>query len=695
MIITPEQIDKLLTRVRRPSRYIDGEVGAVNKPWDKTKVKWCLVFPDTYEIGMSNVGLSILYDILNSQEGIFADRAFAPWVDMEQAMREDGVPLWGLTSRRSLDEFDIIGITLPYELVATNILNILDLGGIPLLASERGNRHPIIIGGGAGAFNPGPLEDFFDAFFLGDGEEAVLEISKVTPLRNIPGIYVPGGTAPVRRSVVGDLNASQFPTRPIVPYMRVVHDRVGVEIQRGCVHGCRFCQAGFLYRPMRQRAPLTIERLAAEGARNTGHEEISFLSLSAGDHACLPDIIRDTAEELSSMWVNITLPSLRVETLTPEAINVLKRSLHGGFTLAPEAGTERLRRVINKGNTEEDLLATIDRVFATGWRLLKLYFMIGLPTETDDDVRAIADLAHKALNIGRRYRRDITITVSASTFVPKAHTPFQWARQISMDETVRRQKILMDSIRGRNFELKWHSARTSFLEGVFARGDKKLSKILLEAWRSGARFDAWDETFKFDAWMEAFKKCGIDPDEYLRERGLDECLPWNHLFAELDKDFLKKEYTRGLNAEPTPDCLSGPCTGCGVCEGGVPNVTPAEAGAQTVLKKMDSDFRRNDGFCIKDNKFNFILSKTGRAKWLSHLELMQVLRRALRRAGLRVAYSQGFHPHMKLSVAPALKVGEEGASLSLNVTSCVAIEPGDFAARLNKELPEGVLVGVG
>ncbi len=575
------KIDHILEKVRRPSRYIGGEINSFNKPWSEASVRWCLAFPDVYEIGMSNTGLGIIYNVLNQEKDILADRVFAPWIDMEAVMREEGIPLWGLESRRPVKDFDVIGITLPYELTYTNIITILDLAGVPHRSKDRDENDPFVIGGGVMAFNPEPVAPFFDAILLGDGERAVLEINKVLRIKkkglskseilkklaDIEGVYVPGISKSVNKSIVPNIDSAQFITRPVVPFMNIVHDRVGVEIQRGCARGCRFCQAGYVYRPVRQRSPETIKKLSACALETSGHEDLSFLSLSAGDYQGLPALLKDIAEAHAEPWINITLPSLRVETLTPEVLGVLKRSLRGGFTLAPEAGSERLRRVINKGNTEEDLLKTIDQVFSLGWRQLKLYFMIGLPTETIEDVEAIISLANKAFDIGRRHRRDISFTTSISTFVPKPHTPFQWCGQLSIEDTLVRQDMLKKSLRRRGMELKWHGAKMSYIEGVMSRGDSSLADVIEKAWRRGARFDAWDDQMKFETWMEVLTEKEVDPKNFVeRERSLDEKLPWNHLYTQLDRDFLKSEYQKAISGEFTDDCVTGKCSNCGVCD---------------------------------------------------------------------------------------------------------------------------------
>lgn len=693
-------IDSLLSKVRRPSRYIDGEVNAYKKPWDKVDLRWCLAFPDAYEIGMSNVGLEILYHVINSQKDVLADRVYSPWIDMESAIREENAQLWGLESKKPLKDFDIIGITLPYELTYTNILTMLNLASIPFYSKERGDEYPLIIGGGVGAFNPEPIADLFDLIVLGDGEEIVLKISEIVKtagskkeainkIAGLKGVYVPSlnnGSEQVQKAIVSDINNVPYTTKPLVPFMHVVHDRVGVEIQRGCARACRFCQAGYIYRPVRQRTPQKIEELASCGIKNSGNEDLSFLSLSAGDYELLPQILKNVAAENKEQWTNISLPSLRVETLTPEILKILSRSLKGGFTLAPEAATERLRSVINKGNTEAELLSTIDKVFASGWRLLKLYFMIGLPTETLDDVRAISDLAHKAYNIGKRYGREVTITVSVSTFIPKPFTPFQWSRQISIEETKERQQILKDTLRRRGIELKWHDAKMSSLEGIFSRGDRSLFKAIIKAWEKGDRFSAWEESFKYELWCDSFAECGIDTDKYFnREIPLDEKLPWEHLFAELDRNFLRKEYEKAMRGETTKDCVSDRCSQCGVCDfKDVQNVIANEYDATAPVPSPPKNTKPENVL------LHFTYSKLGLAKWISHLELMMVFRRAFRRAGLPVSYSQGFHPHMKLSLEHALKVGEASESEKGKIEMSENIAHDEIISKMNEELPEGI-----
>ncbi len=726
-VLTVDQIERLLEKVRRPSRYINSEINSAAKNWDESSVRWCLIFPDTYEIGMSHVGLEILYHILNADRQTLADRAYAPWIDMEGAIREQGKKLWGLESKHELCDFDVLGFNLSYELTYTNVLNILDLAGLPVVASERGESAPLVIAGGVAAFNPAPMTKFIDAFVVGDGEEVAVKINvilksmkgrtkheKLSALSKLDGLFVPsvdicdGVKKQVARATVADLNNVSFTSKPIVPFMQVIHDRCGIEIARGCCRGCRFCQAGYIYRPVRERDASKVQNFAMSQLDASGNEELSFLSLSAGDYTNIPALLTSVANAREDAWTNISLPSLRVETLTPEVIGVLKRTLGGGFTLAPEAATERLRAVINKGNTEADLISTVEKVVATGWRLIKLYFMIGLPTETEEDVRAIAALAHKVLDTAKRVRGGVQITVSVSTFVPKSHTPFQWCAQMSLEETLAKQQLLQSLLRRKGLELKWHSAEISYLEGIFARGDEHVGDMIFEAWKNGARFDAWDETFKYDVWLEAAKKAGIDPKNYVeRARDLDEKLPWDNIFSQLDKNFLKLEYQKAIAGETTPECFNGPCSNCGVCDAKSVKLVKNEvqlpvAGPEVVAsesKRSGEQTALSRHFVPRDNasagpiaqKFTFQLAKTGILRWLSHLELMQALRRAIRRSGLKAAYSQGFHPHMKMSVDPALKVGQAG---SVNVVVSIFTDycAAEVESLIQNELPTGLKI---
>lgn len=586
-------------RVERPARYINREWGARHTP--DASYRAALVYPDAYEVGMANQALQVLADRLGTLPGVGVERAFMPWVDMAAALREAGLPLFTLESCLPLSECDLVGITLPYELTYTNILEMLDLAGIPLRAQDRTDAHPLVIGGGPCAHNPEPVAPFFDAILVGDGEDAVLEIvsthreakaaglSRAETLRTlagIEGVYVPalyhrsgdgsmaplaGAPARVRRRIVADLGAYTSPTCPVVPYADVVHDRVTVEVLRGCSRGCRFCQAGMVYRPVRERNADAIVRDALAALTCTGYEEVSLTSLSTTDHSQLEDVLRRLHRRLQGTAVAVSVPSLRVDSFTLPLARLLSEGRRSGLTFAPEAGSQRLRDAINKNVTEEELVESVRAAFEAGWRRVKLYFMLGLPTETDEDVAAIGALVNRVLWTARnatppQERGGLRVAVSVSTFVPKAHTPFQWEGQIPQAEVRRRQQILRDSMPRKGVELSWHDADVSFLEAVLARGDRSVADAIEAAWRGGAVLDAWTERFSLGRWLEAFAACGIDPAERA-SAPFDPArpLPWSHIDSGLDEQFLLDEWERATTGETTEDCTFDACTGCGVC----------------------------------------------------------------------------------------------------------------------------------
>ncbi|MBE9520250.1 MAG: TIGR03960 family B12-binding radical SAM protein, partial [Proteobacteria bacterium] len=595
---TAVNINSILAHVKKPSRYIGKEFNAVKKDWQSVAVKVALVFPDLYEIGMSHHGLHILYRIINSQDTMLAERVYAPDKDLEALLRKKDWPIFSLESRAGLMDFDMVGITLPFELCYTNILTILDLGKIPLRASKRDGSHPFIIGGGSGSFNPEPVAEFFDAILLGDGEEAILEIAEtirqakelqldrqetLARLTEIAGLYVPSlfepqydkegrlqqikplkpGYEKVNRRILPDLESVDGPFPPLVPLVRIVHDRLGVEVARGCTRGCRFCQAGIIYRPVRERSAEKVVKLAEQGITAGGFEELALLSLSTGDYSCLSPALGRLMDTFVKQYVSVSMPSMRVGTLTPEIIQQIKKVRKTGFTLAPEAGTDRLRQVINKGITEEDLLDTCREVFAHGWKLIKFYFMFGLPTETMDDVKAISELVRKATKTAAG--KNPRINVSVATFVPKPHTPFQWEPQLSIEEGYERIDLLKKSL-PKSCKLKWHNPRQSFLEGVMSRGDRHLSMLIEEAWKLGSRLDAWTEHFDLELWQKAGAACNIDLAEYLRQRDLSEILPWQHLDTGVDESFLMAEFFKALEGMYTEDCRVHACQKCGACD---------------------------------------------------------------------------------------------------------------------------------
>lgn len=598
-----KEVEKILPLVQKPGRYTGGELNSVVKDKEKVDLRYAFCFPDSYEIGMSHLGIKILYSGANARDDVWCERVFAPWHDMEKEMRERNIPLYALESGDSLTEFDLIGFTLQYELSYTNVLNMLDLAGIPVRAKDRTDLTPIIVGGGPCACNPEPMADFFDIFSLGDGEEVSNELfdllieckkngsTKAEFLRKaaqIKGIYVPslydieynedgtikavvpkdGAPEKVTKRVVSDLDKVHYPEKFIVPFVEVVHDRVVHEILRGCIRGCRFCQAGFIYRPIREKSADTINTQCQKLCESTGYDEISLSSLSTSDYTNLEELMEKLLEWTEKDKVNIALPSLRVDNFSEKLMGYLSRVRRSGLTFAPEAGTQRLRDAINKNVTEEEMLSTARKSFSGGWTAVKLYFMLGLPTETYDDVAGIAELAQKVVgefynNPDRPKGKGVQVSISVASFVPKPFTPFQWEAQDTIDELIKKQEHLLSSVKTKKISVSYHKVNISFLEGVFARGDRRLCDVVEYAWKNGCKFDSWDDSFLFDVWLDAFQKCGIDPLFYTsRKRDYEEILPWDHLDYGIRKQFLINESKKAYESETTPHCRIK-CAGCG------------------------------------------------------------------------------------------------------------------------------------
>jgi radical SAM family uncharacterized protein len=611
------RLARLLPFVSKPIQYIGGEVNSVTKGWDDVEVRWALMYPDAYEVGAPNQGVQILYEVINERPDALAERTYAVWPDLEALMRANGVPQFTVDAHRPVGDFDLLGLSFSTELGYTNMLTALDLAGIPVLASERDSSHPVVVAGGHAAFNPEPIADFIDAAVLGDGEEAVLLITDIvkswkaaarpggraglllelakTGVVYVPSLYdveyLPDGrikrvapTSPdvpwrVRKHTLMDLDQWAYPKAPLVPLAETVHERMSVEIFRGCTRGCRFCQAGMITRPVRERSITGIAQIVENGLEKTGYEEVGLLSLSSADHSEIADVARNLADRYEDSQVSLSLPSTRVDAFNVDLANELSRNgRRSGLTFAPEGGSERMRKVINKQVTEEDLIRTVTTAYAGGWRQVKLYFMCGLPTETDEDVMQIATLAREVIRAGREVtgRKDIRCTVSIGGFVPKPHTPFQWAAQLDHEATDARLRKLKDAIRndrefGKSIGMRYHDGKPGIVEGVLSRGDRRVGPVILQAWRDGARFDGWSEHFSFDRWMNAaavaLEGQPVDVDWYTtRERQRSEVLPWEHLDSGLDIEWLWEDWQDALAEIPVDDCRWTPCFDCGVCD---------------------------------------------------------------------------------------------------------------------------------
>uniref|UniRef100_A0A832ECL1 TIGR03960 family B12-binding radical SAM protein n=1 Tax=Desulfacinum infernum TaxID=35837 RepID=A0A832ECL1_9BACT len=718
-------LEALLRDIERPGRYLGGEIHARRKDFHDADVRYALAFPDVYEVGMSHLGLQLLYHRLNDMDGVLADRVYAPWPDFERRLRESRRPLFALESRRPLRAFAFVGFSLQYELSYTNILTMLDLAGIPLESRQRREADPFVIAGGPCAYNPEPLAPFFDLVVLGEGEQVLADLTALyrdwracggarreflEKARAIPGVYVPsffkarydklgrfegldplyGDYTAVKKRVLSDLDReSPLPDRPLVPLVEIVHDRLGLEIARGCTRGCRFCQAGFVYRPVRERHPETLVDKACRAVLETGFEEVSLLSLSTGDYCRLGWLLGALMREMASRRVAVSLPSMRVGTLSQDVMACIRRVRKTGFTVAPEAGSVRLRRLINKNIEDEDLFQTVRDAYALGWKGIKLYFMMGLPTETLDDVEEIAALSMKVWRLGKPYRAGVNVAVS--TFVPKPMTPFQWTGQIPREEIILRLDFLKDRLKRPGIRFKWHGPDLSVLEAALARGDRRLAAVVASAWRKGARFDAWEEHFQRRVWDEAFAEHGLSADAEA-QRTYDEAdpLPWDHLSAGVRKAYLWDEWQKALAYARTGDCRWEPCSGCGACDGETVAPRLYEASAPETVSipepKVSGEFHG------PLYRYAIRFAKKDQARFYGQLEMSRIMERAVRRSGLPVVFSQGFHPHPKISFREALPVGMESEAEGAEIQLEEALDPQEIQDRLNRQLPAGLCV---
>jgi radical SAM family uncharacterized protein/radical SAM-linked protein len=761
--------------VQKPARYLGGEFGSAKKDWSAVRARVCLAFPDLYDIGMSHLGFKILYKILNDDDATLAERCYAPWVDMQKELRERKLPLVSLETAHALSEFDVVGFSLQFELTYTNVLLMLDLGGVPLKTSERGESDPLVIAGGPTATHPEPLADFLDAIVIGDGEERTTQVAllwvdlkdkgvarkeRLRELARLPGVYVPslystqfdpdtgfdvvaapsassGLPFPVRRSLVEDLNKFPFPDDGPVGGPEAIFDRMSIEIARGCTEGCRFCQAGMIYRPVRERDPQQIVDTVVSSIKKSGYDEVSLTSLSTADYSCIAPLIEKVTARLAPERVSLGVSSLRAYGLEESVLDDIQKVRAGGVTFAPEAGSQRMRDVVNKNVTEEQLMTTAERVFSRGWTGMKLYFMIGLPTEEESDVREIVKVGSRAHSVGKRIKREIggggapTVTVSVSTHVPKPHTPFQWCAMDTPDTVVEKQHWLKEEARKTKVTLKMHESEGSWLEAIFARGDRKLSRVLERAYKDGARFDSWDEHLKIDIWERALAAEGIEPAKYLGTIPVTARLPWDHIDVGLEEGFLAREYRKALKSRLSPPCgkVAGAfihhtnlddaqadakklvCYDCGVaCDMGAMReerlvyLTKLGAKSRRVTLAKAAPEPLPPGITPKKKKpptivqgeprrYRFTYTKLGASAFLSHLDLIRALPRAFRRNELPLFYSSGFHPKPDMTFGPALSLGVPSLGEVVDVKLTADLSPADcayYVGALTSSAPDGL-----
>ncbi len=738
---------EFLPYVNKPGRYTGNEYNVVRKELNSVEVRVALAFPEIYELGMSYVGYDILYHILNSQPDVWAERVYAPWLDAEEVLRKKQIPLFSLESRTPLVEFDWIGFTLQYELTYSTLLNMLDLSGIPLRAEDRHEKWPLIIGGGPSVYNPEPVAAFFDVFLIGDGEEAVLEICEAVKkykkerfskqnclkiLSQIQGVYVPSfyqvfsnrfeefqeiraksNDLPksIKKRIVPELQTKNYPLKPLVPLIEVTHDRLSLEIMRGCTEGCRFCNAGMIYRPLRQRLVDDIINMTRQAIHSTGFKEVSLLSLNSSDYSDLNWLMAKEKMLLSEDKISFTFPSLRLDGLTPEMVDFVHTFKKSGFTFAPEAGSQRLRNVINKNIREEHILETLQLVLQNGWQLVKFYFIIGLPTEKEQDLQAIVDLVHKCRDMAKDYK-DVRFNISISPFSPKPHTPFQWEKQDAPEELERKSRLIRHQLSADNINVTWRDGYLSSLETVFTRGGRELGNVLEEAWKNGSKFDGWNEGFNWQIWENAFTKFNIHWKKYLKAISISVPLPWDHIDTGILKSFLQKEKFRAYEGKLSQDCQDYICLGCGLNRKEFEQLVNCykKEPPSTKSEKYTTSF---DGFSAHElpptvsygrsvkkrqttiqpikKKIRLRYSKIGLSRFISHLDVARLFDRAARRAKISLVYSQGFTPRPRMAFGPPLALGIASIAEYVDVEAEIGYEH-DIQMKLNQVLPEGIQI---
>jgi radical SAM family uncharacterized protein/radical SAM-linked protein len=718
-------LEEVLQKVEKPGRYLGGEWNSVRKDPGQVDVKVALAFPDVYEVGMSYLGQKILYHILNANPHILAERVFAPWMDFEQELRARNIPLFSLENKIPLERFDIIGFSLLYELNYSNVLNILDLGRIPLFAEKRSLEHPLVISGGPAAFNPEPLADYCDLFLIGDGEEAFLEIIRgymalkqktgnkadiMKELAKIKGVYVPslyesyqpnnsplfavkpnnGMPTKIKKRIQFPFEKAPFPEDIVVPHIQVIFDRVAWEVARGCPQHCRFCQASSIYFPPRVKSPSSVIKGILNSLESTGYDSVSLASLSVSDYPYLEEIIPHLMEELERRNISLSLSSLRPKGLTSEVATNIVRVRKTGFTLVPEAGTERLRAVINKCLEDDDIWEAAENAFSEGWKRLKLYFMIGLPTETEEDLLGIVNMVEEIHRIGKRIlKRPPQISLSISPFIPKPHTPFQWLQMERKDLLLEKIRFVLSRLKKYPFvKLKRDSLERSVLEGVFSRGDRRLGPVLHRAWQYGARFDSWADTFRYPIWEKAFGSENINFQEYLSELDKKDVLPWDHIDTGLKKTHLIQELDMALDGKSSPPCSERDCVECKGCSLSAFHQTKFEE--REKISDLIVDMPQLGKQAEDVQRYRASYRKLSQARYLSHKDLNGIIQQAFRRAGVRVSFSQGFHPKMQMSHPPALPLGMEGISEWVEFKSSDMLSEEEFVAKINPFLVAGV-----